>query len=134
MKDKYIYKTNYDRFRYIANSEISNSHIQNVDVLIEKIQIAKNMSTEKIKIRTRNNEWITPYIYDKMKCRKKAYDTYKKDPNNTYKKEKYIKMKKMVEDLLKEEKSKVISNNIEKAGSNSRKVWKVIKNALSNKG
>lgn len=135
MDNRYIYKTDYDQMRSILQTEIEgNNNIESVDILVEKIQLAKNLSTKKIKLRTRNNNWITPAAYDKMKLRKKAYDSYKKDPNNESKKSKYFQVKKMVEKFLQEEKSKFISRNIEKAGNNSKKVWKVIKNTLSNKG
>jgi hypothetical protein len=133
MKNKYSYKTNYDLLRNIVESKINNRSIESIDELIEILQFAKSSSTKKSMIRCRNNEWITPAIFEKMKLRKKAYDVYKKDPNNLTKKSKYLQIKKLVEKLIKETKSKFVCNNIEKAGNNSRKVWKVIKNTLNNK-
>jgi len=132
MNNKIVRKTNYNQFRRFVAEDLNKNNIGNVDDLIQTLQQAKERSTKTIRVRTRNKNWITPLVLEKMKERKKAYDVFKKDPTNVSKKTRYMNTKKAVEKLLKEEKSKFVSKKIEEAGNNCRKVWKIIKHDLSN--
>lgn len=125
-------KTDYNQMYNIVNNKIENTDILEIDTLIKIIQEAKVLCTTSVTVRTRNNSWITPLIYEKLKIRKLLYDSHKKDPENNDKRIKYNQFKKKVEKLIKEGKKNHINRSIENAGSNSRKLWKVINNTISN--
>lgn len=134
--DKVKFKNNFEKHFY--QPYVTNRVINSFNDLIDTIKDCKNRASYEIEITNREgNNWMTLEILNLIKQRDKMYKKLnylrknKIQVNNKIEHE-FNKLKNMVTDEIRKQKSLYFSEKWNKAGTNMKKQWNVI-NSLINK-
>lgn len=126
-----IYTTNYQIFKAEVRNALTTNNIACVDDLIKILQRAKENSMVKKHIRIRkDNLWMTPELLNMMKKRNKLFKKLKNNPNCLEIQARFKYEKNRVTYEIKKAKQNYFNNKIQLAGSDKRKIWKVLNNCI----
>lgn len=99
--------------------------------LIKHVQSAILRNTAVITVKKKNyniKPWITPGLIRCIRQRDKLHQRYRRDPDNLVTKITYTRYRNFCNKLLKDLKRNYDKNELNRAGNNSKQLWKHIKN------
>lgn len=127
---KEVQKTNHSKFLSCIQ-KIDFNNIQNLNQLVTAISEAKKDSTNTRQMKIlNNNEWFNYTVQKQIKKRDKAYKKMVKHPDEEIYRENFKNIKNETNYLIRQTKKDYVNNQILKAGTNVKQIWKVINTAL----
>ena len=132
-----VNRINYNKLRTTAVNinwnEISQINDPNIaiNILIDKIKTCLSKAEYTEKTNKTNNmkprkDWITMAIMKSCNTKEKLYKIWKKDPNNTRKREEYRKFTNILKNIINKAKELYDKKQIENSMNNSKSIWNLI--------
>uniref|UniRef100_A0A0A9Z7S4 RNA-directed DNA polymerase from mobile element jockey n=1 Tax=Lygus hesperus TaxID=30085 RepID=A0A0A9Z7S4_LYGHE len=123
-------------FRQTDFTNITNSNDVNYasEELINVLQKSVEAATELKKVSSREQKltpWITDGIIKSLRTRELLRKKAERQKNNSLLKERYVKFRNLVKEIIRKAKTSFFSNQIESAEGNPKKTWDVIKTAIA---
>lgn len=117
-------------FTSLVRQRLENTRLDSVDELIEIILDSKNKSTTIKRKQTRNPDWMSMDILNKIEERDRIYKLKKKHPLNATYADRFQCLKKEIRSMEYQAKKNAFSKRVIDANGDSRKLWKAINSEL----